>query len=639
MKAKMNRVIINLLISAIICTAFAVPALAEGPSTEQTPSGIPYTRLEQEIDHYVNLHIGKSSPGAAIVVTRGNRIIFSKGYGYADVEKQTSVDPASTVFDYGSINKLFVWTSVMQLVEEGKIRLDEDVRKYFPESFAKKLRYDKPITMLNIMSHTSGFEQHPLALFIKSPENMKSLSETLLSPQPAQIYEPGKVIAYSNYATALAGFAVESLSGKPFYEYEMERILLPLKMKNASGHPTLQDRPELMDSAATGYGAASNGGFVARDRYYVPLYPAGVMKGTAEDLARFAMALTADDSPLFARQQTLQTMLAKSYSPHKDIPSNAHGFWEYNAHPNAIGHAGNTMGFSSNLVVVPEEKLGIVILTNAEVEQSITSGVINLMIKSKETEPSSSGGDLLSSVDVAGHYVLSGNTYSTFQEVISYLGLIRIEAKGEHDLIVNVMGMSGEYKQISPNIYKVDGSRFPSIYKLAPVLYVEKTEGKITRLSKGKATDIVPVRKGRDLPLLYTHLVVAVVAVVFFLLAPIVLFIRWFIQKSKKTSTSNSSSRWFAAVILCGSALVVNVVRLLLLAFTSDMETASWLNFGIAINGILLILAVPMLIISILRGRKYPLSKQQKWFRILSTMLLAGFIILLADWNFYRFIN
>ncbi|WP_235439605.1 hypothetical protein [Paenibacillus sp. DMB20] len=76
---KINRVIINLLISAIICIAFTVPALAEGPSTEQTPSGIPYTRLEQEIDHYVNLHIGKSSPGAAIVVTRGNRIIFPKG--------------------------------------------------------------------------------------------------------------------------------------------------------------------------------------------------------------------------------------------------------------------------------------------------------------------------------------------------------------------------------------------------------------------------------------------------------------------------------------------------------------------------------------------------------------------------------
>ncbi|MGV2788385.1 serine hydrolase, partial [Clostridium perfringens] len=130
-----------------------------------------------------------------------------------------------------------VWTSVMQLVEAGKMKLDQDIRAYFPEEFAKKLRYDKPITMLDIMSHTAGYEQHPLSTFTPSAENLTSLEETLLSSQPEQIYEPGKVIAYSNFATALAGLAVEKVSGESFSDYEMNHILRPLGMNRSSGHP------------------------------------------------------------------------------------------------------------------------------------------------------------------------------------------------------------------------------------------------------------------------------------------------------------------------------------------------------------------------------------------------------------------
>lgn len=106
MKLRIWKPVILFCMCVILFFNFSLPAHATTKmETEATPSGIPYNRLEQEVDNYVNSHIGKSTPGAAVVVTKGNEIIFSKGYGYADIDRKTSVDPSSTVFAYGSMNK------------------------------------------------------------------------------------------------------------------------------------------------------------------------------------------------------------------------------------------------------------------------------------------------------------------------------------------------------------------------------------------------------------------------------------------------------------------------------------------------------------------------------------------------------
>lgn len=639
MNTKILNKIIAFLMSALIFTAFSIPAYAEEASSDRTPSGILYNQLEQEIDNFVNPYIGKSTPGAAVVVTKGDKIIFSKGYGYANIEKQIPVDPADTIFGYGSINKLFVWTSVMQLVEEGKMKLDQDIRTYFPQEFAKKLRYDKPITPLDLMSHTAGFEEYSGGLFIKSAENkQKSLEEGLLSSQPEQIFEPGKVMSYSNFATALTGFAVEKVSGESFSDYEMKRILRPLGMNHTSGHPSMGDRPDLLSTEATGYAITAKGNFEPREKYDILYYPAGAMKGTAEDLARFALALTADDSPLFAKQQTLQTMLTQSYTPHKDLLSNAHGFWEYNAKPRTLGHSGGTMGFSSNFAVVPEEKLGVVVLANTEVEREIVPNLINLLIRNKAEESVEPSKNLPPSSEVTGDYVLSRNTFTTIQEFMAYLGLIHLEAKGEHDLTLTVMGKSGEYKQISPYVYKLDKTDYKSLQMMAPMLYVDKSEGKITRLSGGQAMDMLPIKPSRSVPALIAYLIVAAVSVAFFLLAPLVLLIRWLLRKRKGIASSCAASRLFAAVMVCGTGIVLNVLFLLLNVITNPNVTVNQFNYGIMINWILALLAGLLFVMSILKGRHIPQSKGQIIFQIFTSVVLVSFIVLLANWHFFHII-
>src|ERR1700685_4321499 len=127
--------------------------------------------------------------GAVIIVVKDGNVLFQKGYGYADVAKKTPVTPDGTLFRPGSISKLFTWTAVMQLVEQGKLDLDRDVDDYL--DFKIPSAFGKPITLRNIMTHTSGFQETAKDLFVKDAGDMKPLDEYLKAHMPARIFPPG----------------------------------------------------------------------------------------------------------------------------------------------------------------------------------------------------------------------------------------------------------------------------------------------------------------------------------------------------------------------------------------------------------------------------------------------------------------
>ena len=253
----------KMLVILILCSSYFSIIPVAASEVEKTPSDISLDVLEEEIDEYVSNYIGQSTPGASIIVIKDGDIIFSKGYGYANIEKEILVDPQKTVFEYGSISKLFVWTAVMQLVEQGQLDLHADIKTYLPEDFAAQLTYEKPITLHQIMSHTAGFEDYYFDLIMSSPDNVPPLEEVLISNQPQQIYEPGTTIAYSNYTTALAGYVVEQITGQTFLDYQREHIFSHLSMNTATGDPTLTNYSE-RDNKATGYLSKRNGDFTER---------------------------------------------------------------------------------------------------------------------------------------------------------------------------------------------------------------------------------------------------------------------------------------------------------------------------------------------------------------------------------------
>jgi CubicO group peptidase (beta-lactamase class C family) len=189
--------------------------------------------------------------GAVVAIVKDGQVLTARGYGYADVAAKKPVDPTLTLFRPGSVSKLFTWTAVMQLVEQGKIDLDADVNQYL--DFKIPPRQGKPITMRNLMQHTAGFEEQAKGIIT---ENTQAPGfETLLKAWvPQRVFAPGTTPAYSNYGASLAGYIVQRLSGESFDSYMEKHIFEPLEMKYSTFRQPVP--PELAPLMSKGYRVA-----------------------------------------------------------------------------------------------------------------------------------------------------------------------------------------------------------------------------------------------------------------------------------------------------------------------------------------------------------------------------------------------
>ncbi|RZL27893.1 MAG: class A beta-lactamase-related serine hydrolase, partial [Rubrivivax sp.] len=166
-------------------------------------------------------------PGAVVVVVKDGQPLLQKGYGLADWDKNVPVDPNKTLFRPGSVSKLITWTAVMQLVEQGKLDLDVDLNKYL--DFTIPGRNGRALTLRHVMTHTTGFEETARDL-LTYDTGTPDLGQVLKRYIPPYVYDPGTTPGYSNYATALAGYIVQRVSGKPFDDYIEQHVFGPLGM-------------------------------------------------------------------------------------------------------------------------------------------------------------------------------------------------------------------------------------------------------------------------------------------------------------------------------------------------------------------------------------------------------------------------
>ncbi len=163
--------------------------------------------------------------GAVVVVVKDGNILLQKGYGFADVAERKPVDPERTLFRAGSVSKLFVWTAVMQLVEQGKLDLDADINSYLDLKFPP--RDGKSISLRHLMTHTAGFDEAVRGLIMSNPQDLQPLGDTLKRFLPPLVTTPGSTPAYSNYGTTVAAYIVQRVSGESFDDY-IERHIFHL---------------------------------------------------------------------------------------------------------------------------------------------------------------------------------------------------------------------------------------------------------------------------------------------------------------------------------------------------------------------------------------------------------------------------
>jgi CubicO group peptidase (beta-lactamase class C family) len=341
------------------------PIDAAGQSTAATsPRAIIKEDLEAFFDGTMPYALAQGDiAGAVISIVKDGEIIFAKGYGYADVATRKPVEADQTLFRPGSVAKLFTWTAVMQMVEQGKLDLDADINTYL--DFRIPDAFGAPITMRQIMAHSAGFEELATDLFVEKAENLRPIGDYVKKNIPARIYPPGKIVAYSNYSTTIAGYVVERLSGEPYNDYVANHILKPLGMTRSTfAQPLPKD---LEPGMSLGYDRASNPKTVPFELAQVG--PAGGMSATATDMARFMLAHLGGGALGDARilsPETTKLMHSRTFSWAPGINGFAHGFYEENRNGQRIvGHAGDIHAFHSDLHLMLDANVGFFISFNS----------------------------------------------------------------------------------------------------------------------------------------------------------------------------------------------------------------------------------------------------------------------------------
>jgi CubicO group peptidase (beta-lactamase class C family) len=409
-----------------------VPAQAASGAHEMTAADV-----EAFLDGLVPLQIKQDDiAGVTISVVKDGKLLFAKGYGYADVEKKKPVSAQETLFRPGSISKLFTWTAVMQLFEQGKLDLDRDVNDYL--DFKIPDAFGKPITLKHIMTHTPGFEEQIKDLF-RTDATKLNLGEYLKTHIPARIYPPGTVPAYSNYATAVAGYIVERVSGKPFDEYVAENILKPLNMTHSTFKQPLPS--ELAPFMSNGYRLGSD---APQAFEVINPFPAGSLSSSATDMAQFMMAHLADGqlgNVTILKPETARLMHSRLFALDDAANAMCYGFYEEsrNGH-RIIGHGGDTIYFHSDLHLVLDQQLGFFVSYNSGGRNGGGSGRVNLWNAFLDryypyaATAASSATAKDDAKAVSGTYILSRRAERSFLKTAALVSQFTVSPVGDGDI-------------------------------------------------------------------------------------------------------------------------------------------------------------------------------------------------------------
>lgn len=469
--------------------------------------------------------------GAVVVVVKNGDILLAKGYGYADVDAGKPVDPRLTLFRPGSISKLFTWTAVMQLVEQGKLDLDEDLNRYL--DFEIPAYAGKPITMRNVMTHTTGFEESGKHLFSRSQSTLPSLETLIKDVLPRRVYPPGEVVAYSNYAASLAGYVVQRISGQPFDDYVEQHLLRPLGMARSTFRQPLP--PGLAGQMANGYRNASD---PPMEFELVGPAPAGSLSATGTDMAAFMLAHLQQGQYRGVRilkPETVAVMHATAHAPTPPLNGMALGFYREDRNGRKIvGHAGDTRAFHSDLHLFPDEGVGLFVSVTggargqaaSKLRKGLLDGFVNRYFpaESGNASPARLDADSVQAhaQQMVGRYRISRSSYSNFMAALSLAGQLKVDARQDGTLVTqgfrDLAGQPMHWREVEPYVWReLNGDR-----RLAAVV----ENGQVVRIG----TDAMPPvavglrvagweSAGWNLPLLAFTLLVLVAALAWWLVA------------------------------------------------------------------------------------------------------------------------
>mgnify|MGYP001025997911 CR=1 FL=1 len=333
-----------------------------------------YREVSSKLTDAVNYEMSdKGLNAVSIVLVDDQEILWARGYGYEDLGKPSKAD-ANTVYRVGSVSKLFTDIGIMQLVERGEVDLDAPITDYLPE-FRPRSRFDKDITLRQLMSHRSGLLREPLVgnYFADDEPTLEATVKSIIDSDI--IYEPESKIKYSNGGIATVGYVLERLKNEPFASYLRKNVLLPMGLSHSAFEPL----PDIIDRLADATMWSYDGRVFHAPTFELGMSPAGSMYAPVVDLGQFMKILFnggAGPNGQVIEAETLKLMLTSQFNDGKDQQHNI-GFGigfslSEQAGYKRVGHGGAVYGFSTQLYALPEVELGVAVTSSVDVTNTIT---------------------------------------------------------------------------------------------------------------------------------------------------------------------------------------------------------------------------------------------------------------------------
>jgi CubicO group peptidase (beta-lactamase class C family) len=301
-------------------------------------------KISARMDEIVRYHVGQKTFIGSVLVAKGEHVVFSKGYGLANMEWNIPNTP-STKYRIGSVTKQFTAAAILLLEEQGKLRVEDLVKRHWPDAPSALAK----ITIFHLLTHTSGLPDGLGSDWQSRKLQEASAEKTVRSCSDKPLaFEAGSQFSYSNCGYILLGYLIERISGQAYGDFMRERIFTPLDMKDSG----VDSNVAIIAGRAAGYSPGQDG-FINAD--YVNMtnpHGAGALYSTPENLLRWTRGL-------FGGKLLSAASLKKMTTPFKDDYAFGIGVRD-----KVITHSGSIDGFAANLTYLPEEKVTIAVLAN-----------------------------------------------------------------------------------------------------------------------------------------------------------------------------------------------------------------------------------------------------------------------------------